>query len=39
MARGLVVTAVEPDQAMAAVASQRAATDGVTLDMTYESRL
>lgn len=32
-ARGFAVTAVEPDGAMAAVASQRAATAGLTLDL------
>lgn len=32
-AHGLIITAVEPDAAMAAVASERAATDGSTVDM------
>jgi SAM-dependent methyltransferase len=32
-ARGLLITAVEPDAAMAAVASERAATDGTPLDL------
>ena len=32
-ARGLTITAVEPDAAMAAVASERAATDGAAVDL------
>ncbi len=32
-ARGLAITAVEPDPAMAAVASERAASDGTTVDL------
>jgi len=32
-ARGLIITAVEPDAAMAAVASERAAADGATVDL------
>jgi SAM-dependent methyltransferase len=32
-ARGLRITAIEPDSAMAAVASQRAATDGTSVDV------
>jgi SAM-dependent methyltransferase len=32
-ARGLAITAVEPDAAMAAVASERAATDGTSVDL------